>query len=351
MTTRRSVLQLLGTLAAVPLMGAFSPAHRRRLIDVHHHFIPPGYREFFMGARGRDGAPVAVPPTNWNLQKDVDGMARAGSTRAVLSMFVPPQLGTTASRAKLARQINEYGARLCADQPAQFAHFGALPLPDVDTSLAELAYAADELNAVGFCVYTNVGDAWIGTPRFDPLFAELNRRGSVLFVHPTTANCCQDLLPGIPDNIIEYAVDTTRAIASIVFGGYTVRYPRIRFIFSHGGGTVPFLVERFLGGTSAELMPGVTTEGQAGPYVPTQPKGGALAALRGLHYDTAQCANPIAMRALKTLVPVGQILFGTDYFYRSVRETADSLESCGAFDRAELVDIEYRNARQLLGAG
>ena len=349
--TRRSALQLLGALAAVPLMGAAALEPRRRLIDVHHHFIPPGYREFFISARGPGGAHLEVPPTNWNLERDIEGMARAGSTRAVLSMFVPPQLGTVASRAKLARQINEYGARLCTDRPQSFAHFAALPLPDVDTSLAEIAYSVDVLKASGFCVYTNIGDQWLGTPRLDPIFAEWNRRGSVVFVHPTTANCCHDLLPGIPDNIIEYGVDTTRAIASIVFGGYTVRFPRIRFIFSHGGGTVPFMIERFLGGTSAQLIPGVTTEGQAGPYVPRQPNGGALAALRGFHYDTAQCANPIAMRALKTLVPVAQILFGTDYFYRSVRETADSLENCRVFSRAELVDIEHRNARHLLQLG
>jgi predicted TIM-barrel fold metal-dependent hydrolase len=219
----------------------------------------------------------------------------------------------------------------------------------VDASLAELAYAADTLEARGFAVYTNVGDRWIGDRAFDPLFAELDRRRALLFVHPVAAACCQNLLPGVPDNIIEYQTDTSRAIASVVFGGVTTRFPRIRFVFSHGGGTMPFLIERFLGGTAAEIVPGVTTTGQGGSYVPRQPQGGALAHLRRLHYDTAQCANPVAMRALRTVVGTSQIVFGTDYFYRTATETVQALENCGVFGRAELDAIAHDNAAQLLG--
>ena len=221
-------------------------------------------------------------------------------------------------------------------------------MPDLETSLTELAYAADRLHADGFTVYTNVGDRWLGDASFEPLYAELDRRRAVLFVHPTTAACCANLLRAVPDNVIEYAVDTTRAIANVIFSGVTVRYPNIRFIFSHGGGTVPFLIERFLGGTSAEIVPGVRTTGQAGRFVPQQPPRGALAELRSLHYDTAQCSNPLAMRALRTLVPVSQILYGSDYFYRTNVETADALRHCGAYDARELEAVGGGNARRLL---
>jgi len=262
-------------------------------------------------------------------------------------MFVPTTVGTAAQRAVLARAINEGAARLAADHPGRFASLAALPLPDVDASLAELAYAADSLGACGFAVYTTVGDRWIGDRAFDPLFAELDRRRGVLFVHPTTAACCQNLLPGVPDNIIEYQTDTSRAIASVVFGGVTTRFPGIRFVFSHGGGTMPYLIERFLGGTAAEIVPGVLTSGQGGPYVPKQPEGGALTHLRRLHYDTAQCANPVAMRALHSVVGASQIVFGSDYFYRTATETIRGLETCGAFSRAELDAIARGNAVRL----
>jgi predicted TIM-barrel fold metal-dependent hydrolase len=340
----------LGAAAAAARLGATARAlPRRAWIDVHHHFIPDGYRTFFAAARNADGSPAIVPPTNWSLAADLEDMDRAGVRTALLSMFVPTTVGTAAQRAALARAINEGAARLVADHPGRFASLAALPLPDVDASLAELAYAADTLGVRGFAVYTNVGDRWIGDRGFDPLFAELDRRRAVLFVHPTTAACCQNLLAGVPDNIIEYQTDTTRAIASVVFGGVTTRFPGIRFVFSHGGGTMPYLIERFLGGTVAEIVPGVVTSGQGGPYVPKQPEGGALAHLRRLHYDTAQCANPVAMRALRTVVGPAQVLFGTDYFYRTAVETVRGLESCGAFSRAELDAVAHANAALLFG--
>jgi len=338
-------------LTAVAAAGRFDvaarAAQRQSWIDVHHHFIPPGYRAFFESALNADGSPVVVPPTNWSLAADLEDMERAGVGTALLSMFVPSAVGTVAQRARLARTINESATRLAADHPGRFASLAALPLPDVDASLAELAYAADTLGARGFAVYTNVGDRWIGDRIFTPLFAELDRRRAVLFVHPVTAACCHDLLPGVPDNIIEYQTDTTRAIASIVFGGATTRFPNIRFLFSHGGGTMPYLIERFLGGSSAEIVPGVTTRGQGGPYVPQQPEGGVLAHLRRLHYDTAQCANPVAMRALHSVVGTSQILFGTDYFYRTAAETVRGLETCGVFSSGDQEAVARGNAERL----
>jgi predicted TIM-barrel fold metal-dependent hydrolase len=338
----------MGAIACAAAMRPADAARPRRWVDVHHHFIPPGYRDFFENARNSDGTSATIPPTAWDLHADLDDMERAGTTTAMLSMFVPPVLGTATTRARLARNINEYAARLIADYPGRFGSFAALPLPDVDESLGELAYAADTLKADGFSVYSNVGERWLGDPSFEQLFAEMNRRKALLFVHPVTAACCHNLVPGVPDNIIEYQTDTTRAIASVVFGGITSRYPQIRFIFSHGGGTMPYLIERFLGGTTAELVPGITTSGQGGPYVPKQPPLGVLHELRRLYYDTAQCANPIAMEALRRLVPVSQILYGTDYFYRTATETAAALQRCGVFAASELDNIGRANARRLL---
>lgn len=348
MTSRRTVLLAAGAAAvAAWLPGRAAVEAPRRWIDVHHHFIPPGYADFFRAARGVDGRPVEVPPTNWDLAKDLEDMDRAGTATAMLSMFVPPQLGTPATRAQLARSINEAAARLRDAHPGRFGVFAALPLPDIAESLAEIAYAHHSLEVDGYAVYTNTGNHWLGDAAFEPVFKELDRRGAVLFVHPTTADCCHALLERVPDNIIEYGTDTTRAIASVVFNGVTTRYPHIRFLFSHGGGTMPFLIERFLGGTAAEIVPGVRTAGQPGRYVPPQPPAGALAELRRLHYDTAQCANPIAMHALRQVVGTSQVLFGTDHFYRSSADTVQALRDCGVFDSSELAAVAYGNAQFL----
>jgi predicted TIM-barrel fold metal-dependent hydrolase len=317
-----------------------SPRHDR--IDVHHHFIPEAFRQFW-SAPGRG----PTPPMNWTLAEDLADMESGGIDTALLSIFTPFDVGTLEERLRLARDINDAGARLVSDHPERFGLLATLPLPDIDASLAEAAYALDHLRAAGLTVYTNVGDKWLGHAQFAPLYAELNRRRTTVFVHPTTAACCRRLVDDVPDPVVEFGTDTSRCIASLVFSGTLARFPDIRFVFSHGGGTVPFLIERFLGGTSAELVPGVRTEGQAGPYAPHQPPGGALASLQRLYYDTAQCANPVAMRALRGVVPASQILFGSDYYYRSAARTVQALESCGVFDREELRAIEGGNARRV----
>lgn len=347
MLSRRDVIKGLGGLAAFGNESARAVTRRSGWIDVHHHFIPPAFREFYESARTPSGGAVVAPPMHWELSRDLEDMERGGTSTAMLSIFVPYGVGTAETRRHLARDINEYAARLVSDHPTRFGRFAALPMPDVGACLEELSYALDVLKADGVTVYTNVGDRWIGDSSFEELHAELNRRKAVVFVHPTAANCCRGLLAGVPDHVIEYGTDTTRAIASVVFGQVTTRFPEIRFVFSHGGGTMPFLIERFLTGTSANLG-GFQINGQPGPYAPRQPPNGALAELRRLHFDTAQCANPVAMRALRDVVGTERILFGTDYFYRSAGETRRALETCGVFDRAALSSVGSMNARRLL---
>ena len=348
--TRRTVLAGLAATVPALVLEQARGAPRRAWIDVHHHFIPPAFREFYSTARTSAGTVATAPPMAWDLNADLDDMERGGTEVAVLSIFVPYDVGTPESRARLARETNEYAAGLAREHPGRFGRFASLPLPELDAALGELAYAFDVLGADGVAMYTNLGDRWLGDPYFDPLFAELNRRRAVVFVHPTTANCCRGLIPGIPDNIIEFGTDTTRAIASLVFGGATARFPDIRFIFSHGGGTMPYPIERFLGGASAEIVPGIRTSGQPGPYVPKAPPAGALAELRRLYFDTAQCANPVALAALRAVVPTSQILYGTDYFYRDAHGTSEAIKGARVFSPRELLSVSSGNARRLLPA-
>ena len=205
-------------------------------------------------------------------------------------------------RSGLTRECNEYFARLVTDHPGRFGLFAAVPLPNVDAALREIDYALGTLKADGIALFTVYGDKWLGDPAFDPVFEELNRRKAVLFTHPNTANCCRNLLPNIADGTIEWGTDTTRAIANVLFNGTAARCPDVRMIFSHGGGTMPYLVERF------EAL-------AKSPKFASQFPGGFAPAAGKFYYDTAWTTNPEAMSALSKLVPVSQILFGTDFPY------------------------------------
>jgi predicted TIM-barrel fold metal-dependent hydrolase len=306
------------------------PDTSAKRIDIHHHFCPPDYH----AAVGRH-QPIVPILAGWSLQKSLDDMAAAGVAAAMLSITTPGFFwGDAAETRSLVRLCNDYGARLVADHPGKFGLFAALPLPDIDASLAEIAYALDTLGADGIGLFTDYQMKYLGDPAFGPVLDELNRRHCVVYTHPVCPECCRNLVPGIPEAAIEYGTDTTRTIASLVFSGAAARYRDIAFIFSHAGGTMPFLIERFdrlvrNPATRANLPHGVRHE------------------LARFHYDTAQVANPSTLGCLLRVVSVSQLLYGTDFPFRTAIEHVEGLAQCG-FPPADLAAIERGNALELL---
>ena len=310
--------------------GAANVAPRGGRIDVHSHVAPPSLLAA-LGAQ-RLGANLAT----WTVEKSLADMDGAGLSTSMISIAPAGNpFGDPATAVRLTHECNEFIAKLVADHPGRFGLFAALPLPNVDASLTELAYAFDTLKADGIALFTNYGDKWLGDPAFNPVFEELNRRRAVVYTHPNTANCCGNLLPGIGEGIIEWGTDTTRAIARVVFGGAAARYPNVRLIFSHAGGTMPFLIERFVNLAKAPQFAAQFPEGFSG-----------VAAK--FYYDTAQTSNPAAMSALSKVVPVSQIVFGTDFPFRNAAEHVKGLKDCGVFSAGDLQAIDRQNALRLL---
>jgi predicted TIM-barrel fold metal-dependent hydrolase len=263
-------------------------------------------------------------------------MDRGGVERAITSVTSPGLwFGDPAVARPLARACNDYAAQLRADHPGRFGVFAVLPLPDIEGSLKELEYGLDVLKADGICLFTSYGDKWLGDPAFDAVFAELNRRKTLVYTHPVAANCCRNLVPGINDATIEFGTDTTRAIARFVFSGSAARFPDVRLIFSHAGGTMPFLIERF------------DRWSQTPPYPQSVPAG-FRAHARNFYYDTAQASNHTALTALKALIPTSHILFGTDYPFRTALEHVNGLAQSGVFTPREIRGIEREHALALL---
>ena len=206
-------------------------------IDVHHHFISPALIQA-LGAQ-RLGAATA----NWTVTKALEEMEKGGVSTAINSIApAGDPFNDPSTAVRLCRESNEYSTRLAADYPRRFGVFAALPLPNIEASLREIEYGFDTLKADGIALFTSYGNKWLGDPAFNPVFEELNRRNAVVYTHPNTANCCRNLLPNVGDGAIEWGTDTTRAITQMIFGGAAARYPNVRMIFSHGGGTMPFLI-------------------------------------------------------------------------------------------------------------
>lgn len=333
---RRGLLTGASALGAAGLFssaafGQARAADRPFRIDVHHHISPPAWLAALKQAK-LDNPPIA----NWSPEKSLEDMDKGGVATAMTSP-TSPQVGfmAAADAARTARESNEYARKLANDHPGRFGMFAMLPMPHIDESLKEIGYALDTLHADGIGMMTSYGDKWLGYPDFQPVFDELNRRKAVVYTHPTSASCCVNLMHGVPDYIVDWGADTTRTIVSLIFSGASQRYADINFIFSHGGGVLTAVAERL----QIQL---VTTPPYAGKITRAQVEH----ELNRFFYDTAQVANAVTIEALAKLVPPSQIVFGSDFPYRTAEEHVTGLAQ--RFKGQLLRDIERDNAVRIL---
>jgi predicted TIM-barrel fold metal-dependent hydrolase len=340
-SSRRRFLAAVGAATAGSLLSRLSSAQSppARRIDVHQHFVSPG---FYATLNARNSAASPVPGLaawkGFSPARAVEELDRVGIATAILSITAPGVwFGDVPEARKLAREMNEFAAaRMVGDHKGRFGLFAVLPLPDVEGSLREIEYAFDTLKADGVGLLTSYGNAWLGDPSFAPVMAELNRRKAVVYTHPTDAVCCQGLLPRVPNQMLEYPMDTTRTIASLIVSETATRCPDVRFIFSHAGGTLIGVAGRLLG---AEM----SAANLAKPAAPNS----RLHHLRRFFYDTAGSANPVNMQALKSLVGPSQIVFGTDAPFVDGAPQVQGLLSAG-FSAEELRRIDRDNALAFL---
>src|SRR6202162_5334197 len=241
-------------------------------IDAHHHFAPPTWVEAMKGNKL-----LQVANTTWTVEKSLEDLDRGGASAALISITNPGlYLGDQQQTTRLARECNDFGAKVVQDHPTRFGLFAAMPLPDVDAALKEIAYAYDQIHADGIGFMTSFGDTWLGNAAYKPVFEEPNRRTAVALVHPPAADCCRNLNYGVAPGSMEYGTDTTRAITDVCFSGYAAQFPNIRWIWSHGGGSMPFLARRIAG---------------AGNNRKEQMPDGLLPELKKMYYDLAGAAN------------------------------------------------------------
>ncbi len=317
-------------LGATARPGAAQTSAAKPRIDVHHHYVPPVHAEAM--AKNRAGG----APPKWTPQLSFADMEKAGVTTAVLSL-VPPGVWSAdvEEGRKLARECNDYGAKLMQDYPGRFGLFAAIPLPDTEGSLREIEYALDVLKADGIGLFTSYDGKYLGDPAFLPVFEELNRRKAVVYTHPLVPACCGHIGYGMGPSSIEFATDTTRTVASLIFGkgGTAFRCPDIRFIWSHSGGTLPFLIGRFIR----------EQEVRKDPRMPDGP----VPIVRKYFYEVAQGNTPEQLAALLQLIPISQVMFGSDYPYREAIEAADGVAAY-QFNAADLASIDRENALRLI---
>ncbi|WP_322048688.1 amidohydrolase family protein [Paraburkholderia sp. J67] len=270
---------------------------QRNRIDVHQHIVPPFWADA-LPAHGGDPSGWKCPA--WSVESALAFMDSQQIATGVLSLTAPGVKGWSGqAKRDIARKVNEFTAGVVARHPARFGNFATLPLPDVDGSLAEIAHAYDALNADGVVLLSNYDGAYLGDPAFEPVWAELDRRHAVVFIHPAMPPLAQ--MTGIPGPMLDYPFDTTRTAVQLVLNGVISRYPNVRIILSHAGGFLPYAAFRI-----AEVSAIARTDAPSAA--------GILDLMRTFYFDTA-LSSPSALPSLAAFVSTDRVLFGSDFPY------------------------------------
>jgi 6-methylsalicylate decarboxylase len=283
-------------------------------IDVHFHSIPDFFRDAVIAA-GR-GPTVTTGFPAWTAEAAIEVMDRHGIAVALLSISQPGlHFGDDAKARALARRGNEYHAELASRWPGRFGSFAAVPMPDVKGACAEIEFALDKLKADGVCLLASYGERFLGDAEFDAVLELLNARKAVVFVHPNYHPSSRGLKIDLPGWMAEFLFDTTRAALNLVFRGALERFPDIRFILAHAGGTLPYVAWR------QSMAPLIDRRFAA------QTPDAILERLGRFYYDTAISAGPATIAALRGIARAERILFGSDWPYAPEAVTARSVDA------------------------
>ena len=304
--SRRDFITAVAAAAGATILAPnfIAPSHaagKVKRVDMHHHFLPQHYMKAEAERAHLDHGNSEM--LSWTAERAVDALDKAQVDFAVASISTPGVwiVGNPQLSRDLAREWNEEAAKTVQTYPKRFGFFAPVPLPDTDGTLKEIDYAYGTLHADGINFLSNYEGKWLGDPSFAPVMQELNRRKSLVYVHPTFSPCCSsNMVPGVGAFALEFPYDTTRTIVSLIASGTTTRFPDIRWIFSHGGGALVGIYNRLV---SVGNIPVVKQRAPAGMH----------AELGKLYYDTASLNPEVTLPALLKLVPPSQILLGSDY--------------------------------------
>jgi 6-methylsalicylate decarboxylase len=270
-------------------------------IDTHHHMLP----DFFFDATNESANPVGgLKPQPWSPENSLAFMDEAGIDIAVTSISTPGiELKDRLAARELARKCNDFAASLVAKYPRRFGALGSIPMPNIDDAIEEAIYALDVLNLDGLVLFTNSQGIYLGDKRMKPLFRELQKRKATVFVHPNASPDPVAHALGLTDNIIDFPGDTTRAIAQLHYGGTFAETPDVKYVFSHAGGTAPYLAGRFDIVDEMKVMGDSSTTGTTAET------------FRRLYWDTALAWSGPVLNTLRHIAGMDKVVFGSDFPY------------------------------------
>ncbi len=300
----------------------------RGVIDVHSHAILPIGFEI----------PIGSP---WSVDKHLATMDEHEIDVCVLSCPDAANHAEGTEAVDIARRMNEALANFVSKHPRRLGAMASLPGLTMDGTLKAMEYALDTLKLDGVCTATNINDVYLGDPRFDPWFEEMNRRKTTLFIHPTFTRATRAIDLGLHPSLLEFVFNTTRMIVNMVVSGAKQRYSQIRMISTHAGGTLPYLVTRLQ--ILLQMFGGGSNHGKQSPEALKE-------GFASFFYDLTAGTSEAQLGAVLKLVPVSQLLMGYDIPYMpdwSIEPAKRALETFDGLTQDDLDHIASKNAANL----
>ena len=281
---------------------------------------------------------------DWSVEKALALMDQHGISACTLSVPDAANGPAGAQSRDIARRTNEALAQIVSDHPSRFGALATLPGADPDGALLEIAHALDYLEMDGVATSTSIGDVYLGGAHYDPWFEELNRRRATLFVHPVVAKASQPVSMGLNVSILEFMFDTTRCLTNLVLTGAKKRFADIGIISTHGGGTIPYLLERI---RTLENAFG------AGAGRRTQSPEDIKAGFASFYYDLTAATSRAQLDGLLEFVHSSHLVMGFDIPFMPASSFDPAKSEVLAFDRFDdgaLAKIASGNAASLFPA-
>jgi len=319
------------------------------IVDVHAHCTPLAFTELAARlAPARRGEPYPTvqggpPPPRTDAPEEIQArlklMDEAGVQMQVLSQPAGPYFNNPADAVQGARLINDSYANIVRQYPDRFAAYAVLPLPHVEESLTELRRALDELGLLGAIIACSIQQTHSpAEAEFEPLYAEMDRRGCALYFHPSGNGLCS---PFLNDWGLTYAagapMEDTTIITHLMARAIPTRYPNIKIVVAHYGGVMPMILDR-LDHEATTRVPGLAEP----PSVTA----------RRLYYDTVGHGSKVALWAAWKAFGADHLMAGSDYpitlFFEPYAKNFDCIREAD-LPAADVQRIMSGTARELLG--
>ena len=307
---RREFLKVASVATMSILLGDLKMVEAKNFsrIDFHAHAILPSYvdglKKLDIDAQDIEGFPLP----KWSVENHLKFMDDAGIDFTILSMPTP-HIYNGKDKEKIsievAREINEELSTLCKKFPDKFGFVAVLPMPSVDGSIEEINFATEKLGALGVKVASNSDGIYLGDEILNPIFEELNRKKSLVILHPSPARSLprENVVTGKVMALYEYPADTTRAILNLLANGTLEKFPEIKLVVPHCGSFLPYMKQR------ATAMFQMLAEMKMMKPV------NFSAGMKNLYFDLAGDPMPEEMDILLKIATAEKFLYGSDYPY------------------------------------